>query len=417
MTALGTSITSTLIRMSYVLLISFICLVSCKNNSNTKEFTQETGPVFKTVAFPSSAISQTPYLKATSDNLYLSWQQANNDTLYSLMYSKLEDTAFSAPKTIVSGDNWFVNWADYPVISENNGHMLAHTLHKSAPETYTYNVMLSAKPKDSSWSQPFKLHNDTTQAEHGFVSMLPYKKSQFFVTWLDGRHTVNVEKKDRAMNLRGAFVDVQGTITGDALLDDKICDCCQTTAAMTANGPIVIYRDRSDAEVRDMSIVRYVNGAWTQPKTVHADNWKIAGCPVNGPRADAFNNTLAVAWFTSPNDNATVNVNFSENAGETFQEPVKVDLGNPLGRVDIVLLNDKKAVVSWLEDDKIMLRSVTSQGVLGEVVTISKTSKSRASGFPQLELFKDTIYMAWTTVDEERKTSIKLAKIPLNNFY
>ena len=103
------------------------------------------------------------------------------------------------------------------------------------------------------------------KSEHGFVSMLPYNNDSFFVTWLDGRTLVGVPKENEQMTLRAAFIDAEGEITNDILLDDKTCECCNTAATMTANGPIVAYRDRSDTEIRDISIVRFVNGNWTGP--------------------------------------------------------------------------------------------------------------------------------------------------------
>ena len=48
-------------------------------------------------------------------------------------------------------------------------------------------------------------------------------------------------------------------------------------------GPVAVYRDRSPEEIRDISVVRLVDGVWTEPAPVHADNWMIEGCPVNGP--------------------------------------------------------------------------------------------------------------------------------------
>ena len=88
-------------------------------------------------------------------------------------------------------------------------------------------------------------------------------------------------------------------------------------------------------------MLRFVNGTWTSPKTLYNDNWKINGCPVNGPRAASIENTLVVAWFAAPNETSQVNVIFSEDAGEHFLKPIKVDLGNPNGRVDVDLINEQ----------------------------------------------------------------------------
>ena len=149
------------------------------------------------------------------------------------------------------------------------------------------------------WKTDLALHTDDTPTEHGFVSIVPYRNN-FFVNWLDGRHTDENEEGERgAMTLRGVIVTTTGKLIEEYELDDKTCDCCQTTSAITDNGPVVIYRDRSDDEIRDISIVRQVEGEWTAPKVIHEDDWQIKGCPVNGPKVDVLSNSLVVAWFTA----------------------------------------------------------------------------------------------------------------------
>ena len=102
----------------------------------------------------------------------------------------------------------------------------------------------------------------------------------------------------------------------EAVLDTRVCDCCQTSAAMTAEGPVVVYRDRSEGELRDISIARLRNGEWSEPRTVFRDGWEISGCPVNGPvDRRRSGRRLAVAWFTAANDMSRVKLAFSDDAG------------------------------------------------------------------------------------------------------
>ena len=55
-------------------------------------------------------------------------------------------------------------------------------------------------------------------------------------------------------------------------------ECCATAAATVGDAVIAVYRDRSDTEIRDISIVRHEPGQdWTSPETCHADLWKIPG--------------------------------------------------------------------------------------------------------------------------------------------
>jgi hypothetical protein len=212
------------------------------------------------------------------------------------------------------------------------------------------------------------------------------------------------------MTLRGAVIGKDGSKSNEWELDNRVCDCCQTTAAITANGPVVIYRDRSDEEIRDMSIVRFVNGQWTEPKTIFPDNWKIAGCPVNGPRVDAIGNNLALAWFSSPDKKGQVNVVFSKDGGASFSSPIRVDEGETIGRVDIVLLNDKTAMVSWMEGSSIKVAKIHADGTKEPSITIASSSQSRSSGFPQMTKSGNSILFAWT---DDKLKKINTARFAL----
>jgi hypothetical protein len=122
---------------------------------------------------------------------------------------------------------------------------------------------------------------------------------------------------------------------------------------------------------------------------VHPDNWKIDACPVNGPSIAAAGRSVAVAWFTAANDSARVKLAFSSDAGATFGTPIRVDGGNPAGRVDVTMIEGGSALVTWIErtgGDTAAVRSrrVHNDGKVGPATTIASSSAKRASGFPQL---------------------------------
>ncbi len=400
-------------------IFTLICLLSvaCIDKKSTEQSSQLT--FFNS---PAGANSAEPFLFTDSkDQVYLSWIE-KQDEISQLKYSKLEAGSWSEPALISSGNSWFVNWADYPMMAVHNGNFIAHFLDKSGESTYAYDVKLVTSADGKTWSNPFVLHDDKKQAEHGFVTILPYGDN-FFVTWLDGRNTVmeGMQNMDHsghhaslpgqgAMSLRAAVVDPTGKKIDEWELDNKTCDCCQTTAAITANGPVVIYRDRSDEEIRDMSIVRLVNNEWTSPQPVHKDEWNIAGCPVNGPRISGKENNVAVAWFTVAGDTAQVNVAFSINGGETFEDPIRIDEGKTIGRVDIVLLDADKAVVSWMEGSSIKARIIYRNGEKDSPWEVANSSNARSSGFPQMTKGGEQLLFAWT--DDKEKT-IKVANMSL----
>ena len=205
--------------------------------------------------------------------------------------------------------------------------------------------------------------------------------------------------------MRTAEFDKSGNLYEESELDNRICDCCQTDAAMTANGPVVVYRDRSEHEIRDICIVRKVEGKWTVPHLIHADNWEITGCPVNGPAIVADGDLVAVAWFSAPKGKNMVNIAFSEDAGATFNPSVRVDDGNPSGRVDVEMMDEQTVLVSWLENAndtaEIRVAKVSLKGKTGKSITLTSTTPARSSGFPILAKMDKKWLLAWTEVDSE----------------
>jgi len=375
--------------------------------------------VVTAMSSPADSLTAEPHLFTDAKgNILLSWIEKQKDTSR-FWFSRLKGTQWSAPTLIARGTTWFVNWADYPMIaSDASGNMVAHLLDRSGPDTYAYDVKVyTSRDSGKTWQAPFILHDDGKQAEHGFVTLVPFQ-DKVFVTWLDGRNTVmegmeNMKGMDHsghhgAMSLRAAVMDYDGNKSGEWELDNKTCDCCQTTAAITDNGPIVIYRDRSDEEIRDMSIVRFVEGQWTAPKSIHTDNWKIAGCPVNGPRVSVQGNRVAVAWFSAATEPAHVNVIFSTDGGATFGDAISIDEGQATGRVDIEWIDEHRAIASWMEGAVIKASIVHSDGERETVVTIAESSEARSSGFPQMTRSGDRLVFAWTDDKEKR---IKMASI------
>jgi hypothetical protein len=164
---------------------------------------------------------------------------------------------------------------------------------------------------------------------------------------------------------------------------------------------VVVYRDRQDDEVRDIAILRYVKGNWTKPMPVHVDNWRIAGCPVNGPSLDAYEHTVGAAWFTmEAGDSARVYAAFSSDRGEEFGTPMRVDLGSALGRVDLCMLDRNRACVVWLQtvgkDTKIFMRVITDSGTMSSPISVGQTSADRESGFPRIAFDGDNVIVVWT---------------------
>ena len=404
-------------KLLSALIIASLLLSSCQKNQ--EKATENSA--LQNVESPAGSDASLPYLiKGGDDLLYMSWVVKRDSGWIDLKYSVQKEDIWQTPEVIASGNDWFVNWADYPMMAvDKQGNMIAHFLAKSSSGTYSYDVNVVYKPVGGEWSESIIPHDDGTPTEHGFVTMLPKNDGTFLLSWLDGRNTGGGDHDSGghggggAMTIRTAALDMMGNLTQEAELDSRVCDCCQTGGAMTPGGPVIVYRDRSEEEMRDMSFVRFVGNDWSEPKTVNSDGWKIAGCPVNGPRIAAYENTTATAWFTAAEGIAKVKVAFIDDSGASFQEPIIVDDSVSVGRVDIVMIDNQSACVSWLdlEDETplIKFRKVSKDGSMSDPVVVSETSASRGSGFPQMEVIDGTLYFAWTRIEED-KTSISLSK-------
>lgn len=343
-------------------------------------------------------------VKLTDGTLALSWVEYVDDTTDQLRWTPWNGTEWGTPVTIAGGSDWFVNWADFPSMAPfaAPGKMAAHWLQKSAEGTYDYEVRVSTSVDGGqTWEPSFVPHQDSIPAEHGFVSMQPFGESQMLAVWLDGRFT---KQDDGAMTLRTAAFTADGTLSAQKELDHRICDCCQTDLVVAEDEALVVYRDRSQEEIRDIWFVRYDGSGWSEPQPVHRDNWLIAGCPVNGPAVAKNSGGYWAAWFTGADNEPKVKVAHLAAGQEAFSEPQQLDFGNPLGRVDVVTLGES-VFVSWMEngeEEQAYLCLAELHG--GEVVRkekIKQTSGSRAAGFPVLEVVDEqTLFLAHTEVDE-----------------
>ena len=377
--------------------------------------------IVKEISFLYENSNAQPSLVSGEGSLSLSWISSNDGKKSSLNFSQFKEGKWVNTQTMATGSNWFVNWADFPAHAINENLILSSYLKKSDSGTYTYDVILSLqKLSGEKVKEDFLLNTDGVKAEHGFVSIIPNHNQGFFITWLDGRNTVekDLDGYHKPMTIRFAEITNKGDIIDESELDSATCDCCQTSIAVTNKGPVVVYRDRSDKEVRDIYIARKINGIWGVPTPIHNDGWEINGCPVNGPKVASNSNNLAVSWFTVSNEKPTVNLSFSKSNGASFGAPIKINDDDPIGRVDVAFLNPQEVLVSYIEGDDVgtylRIKRVSIDGKVSAAITISKIDGGRSTGVPQLEILDNEAFIVWTVFEGE-KNQLKTVKLSFKN--
>lgn len=383
------------------------------------------------IEFTGAPGSGEPNLAVTpAGEVALTWFELRGEGDHALMLAVRSKGSWREPVTVVEKRDFFVNWADFPsFVALGDGTWAVHWLEKSGPGTYAYHVKVAlSSDRGATWSEPIVPHRDRSETEHGFVSMVPFGANGAGVVWLDGRNMrageageAGVAESDAhgmgsgAMTVRFTNLAADGSVGPDVLLDDRACECCQTALARTASGLVAAYRDRSPEEIRDIAVVRYMNGAWSEPARVAEENWHIPGCPVNGPQLSALGDTVAIAWYTAADNVQRVHVAFSTDAGATWSVPVRVDDGDPAGRVDIEILGGDAAVVVWLERDEgetaeIRARRVTRAGAADPPWTVAVTRSSRGSGFPRMARAGNELVFAWTVLGEDGGVRVASAR-------
>ena len=310
-------------RLEAVLILT-LCTLSAAPGCQQTPRPADQGVLPTRLLTPSQPGSGEPNIAVTPDGAFLlSWLEPAGEGVHALRHSRRPAGGeWGAPGTVASGNDWFVNWADFPSLAAfPDGTLAAHWLRKSGAGTYAYDVRLAlSRDGGATWSESLVPHRDGTQTEHGFVSMAATAPDRLGLIWLDGRHMV-------------------------------------------------------------------------------ADGWEIHGCPVNGPSIAARGSRVAVAWFTAPDEKGRVSVVLSDDDGETWGAPVRVDDGEPIGRVDVVLLAGGEALVSWLEqaDDgaQLMARRVATNGPPGPAWSIADSGSSRSSGVPRMAISGREVVFAW----------------------
>jgi len=383
---------------------------------------QEVYPEIVEIENPSKMSSaESNLVVAQNGALYLSWIE-EDDSYSNLYLSQYKEDKFAWARRIASGENWFVNWADFPGIAAFNqeGHLLSYWLEMKGQGTYDYDIKYSMSSNHGqSWSTPRILHNDGVAAEHGFVSAVPYE-DKLLIVWLDGRSMGsghgdaghNHGHGNGSMMLRSAMVDIAGDVSNRLMIDDRVCECCQTDITISPCGAFVVYRDRSPDEIRDTYYAQYTGKEWSEPKPLYQDKWKINGCPVNGPQIDNNNGIIAAAWYSESNNLRKVQLSISNDCGNTFSDPFILSEGEKaMGRLDLKVSYKGTIYISYMEESidtaDIIICAVNKDGKILNRTIVGQNVKSRKSGFPRLAVHKEQVYICYPDRLESKRIKVK----------
>ena len=323
----------------------------------------------------------------------------------------LSDAGWSSPKRVIQGKELLVNWADFPSVITTNDGFVAHWLVRQSGQAFAYDIYTALSDDGGvGWTNAERLHADTSNVEHGLASLYATQDS-VGAFWLDGQRYAQSDGS-KGMELRHRLLGLDQA-ESEEVVDSLVCDCCQTDAIVVDGAPAVVYRDRTENEIRDITFARLTNKGWVK-SSVGTDGWQISGCPVNGPTVAERDGVIAVAWFTAVPSNR-VRMAFSFDGGMSFDVPIEVDTESPLGRVDVVITAHGNAIVSWLAQNEggFRYREVTSDGQIGDAIKVASMATRRTSGFPKMVESNGELIFAWTdTLGGESRVRTSMMRLP-----
>lgn len=390
-----------------------LCLLAVPTRAAEPAITAEEIPSPAAAAnSSSSALAMSP-----DGTAWLTWLETSSDDrkTTSFRFSTFDTAAkrWSSPRTLASGPELHAGGADFPALTvgaDGRATALWHVRNPPSAETAHLHhgagyhaVTSSTRDNGRTWSAPARLSLESDINE--FAALATLADGRVLAVWLDARvkkimgaHPDHQAGAHAGMKLPQqlysrivAPAEAVSTDAPDTLVEYSVCDCCHTALTAFPDGTaLLIYRGRGEGEVRDIRVTRFRGDAWDEPRTLNHDDWRIAGCPVNGPQLASDGGRVAAAWFTGAGNDPRVLASFSPDAGARFLMPLRLSEPKPAGRVSTILLHDGAMLVSWVDAaGALTLRRITPDYSPNAAVAFTSPAQGRIKGFPRLALLRD----------------------------
>jgi hypothetical protein len=208
-------------------------------------------------------------------------------------------------------------------------------------------------------------------SSHTFHDIAVGSDGTVYVSWIDGRERARAEAAAAPMQLAGhgshsapgmpgsdvrvaRSTDGGRTFTPGVVVFRGICPCCRTSLAISRDGHVYVAY-RSEGESRDIMVSRSTDGGATfgEPVRVHADNWRIDGCPHAGPSLGVSSDgAVHVSWYTAADARQGIWYARSTDGGTSFSAPVALQTGEwvPVAQTKLAVDAQDNIWIAW--DDR-----------------------------------------------------------------
>ena len=239
-------------------------------------------------------------------------------------------------------------------------------------------------------------------SSHTFHDIAVASDGTVYVSWIDGRERARAEATGHAMQpgqhgshsapgMPGSDVRVARstdggrTFTPGVVVFSGICPCCRTSLAISGDGHVYVAY-RSEGESRDIMVSRSTDSGATfgEPVRVHADNWRIDGCPHAGPSLGVSSDgAVHVSWYTAAEARQGIWYARSTDGAASFSAPVALQSGAwvPVAQTKLAIDAQDNVWIAWddrREEQHRVHLAVARDGTIERNIELDAAGKSPA---------------------------------------
>lgn len=186
----------------------------------------------------------------------------------------------------------------------------------------------------------------------------------------------------------------------ETLVDAVACECCRLAITAAGRGRVgIVYRDIINDSIRDISICTSAdNGqSFGRPVAFSNDQWKITGCPHNGPDVVNSNDAAYTVWFTGGPSKGVYYGELDNRYSLTSRNLLSAEGRN----IQLSLLPDGARVIAYSEStregDSLYRRIVLAKIAGGKIFTKEITPPHARASYPVIKAFgNNRVVVAWT---------------------
>ncbi len=213
---------------------------------------QAARPAFtiETLKAPSQGDVAAPQITVGGGKMLLSWLERSGMKA-ALKFAERIPAGWSQPTVVLESEHLISNFADVPSVRAlADGSLVAHWIEMNGPDPEAYDLKIATSRDNGKPGRRRRALTGTARRRSTGSPRSSTAGKSVGLVWLDGRETVGGKG---AMTLRAAM---SLGAKADMLVAPRVCDCCPTAAANTADGPLVAFRGRTADEIRDIYVTR-----------------------------------------------------------------------------------------------------------------------------------------------------------------